>query len=131
MRDIPAFVMYCVYGESCSFLLIKSTDSMIKKFILNGMQLNYLSYYYSNKYINLNAGRLLLLSVIRLNIEYGSEVWEGNKSQAGSFESIIIESVHSIIGTLNSCLIRNGILNHVEEGKGKCGVAWWLISLNL
>ena len=44
----------------------------------------------------MNAGRLLLLSVIRPSIEYGSEVWEGNKSQAGSFESIIIESVHSI-----------------------------------
>ena len=28
-RDIPAFVMYCVYGESGSSLLIESTDSMI------------------------------------------------------------------------------------------------------
>ena len=27
--------------------------------------------------------RLLLLSIIRLSIEYGSEVWEGNKSQVG------------------------------------------------
>ena len=35
------------------------------------------------------------------------------------------------IGTLNICLIRNGILNHVEEGRGKCGVGWWMISLNL
>ena len=35
------------------------------------------------------------------------------------------------IGTLNSCLIRNGILNHIEEGRGKCGVGWWMISLNL
>ena len=25
-RDIPAFVMYCVYGESCSSLLIEATD---------------------------------------------------------------------------------------------------------
>ena len=31
-RDIPAFVMYCVYGESGSSLLIESTDSMILKF---------------------------------------------------------------------------------------------------
>ena len=29
-RDIPAFVMYCVNGESHSSLLIESTDSMIK-----------------------------------------------------------------------------------------------------
>ena len=28
-RDIPAFVMYCVYGKSRSSLLIESTDSMI------------------------------------------------------------------------------------------------------
>ena len=33
--------------------------------------------------------------------------------------------------TLNSCLIRNGILNHVEEGRGKCEVGWLIISLNL
>ena len=28
-QDIPAIVMYCVYGESRSSLLIESTDSMI------------------------------------------------------------------------------------------------------
>ena len=28
-QDIPPFVMYCVNGESRSFLLIESTDSMI------------------------------------------------------------------------------------------------------
>ena len=28
-RDIPAFVMYCVNGESGSSLLTESTDSMI------------------------------------------------------------------------------------------------------
>ena len=30
MRDIPVFVMYCVYGESGSSLLIESIDSMIR-----------------------------------------------------------------------------------------------------
>ena len=30
-RDIPPFVMYCIYGESCSSLLIESTDSMISR----------------------------------------------------------------------------------------------------
>ena len=28
-RDIPPFVMYCIYGESGSSLLIESVDSMI------------------------------------------------------------------------------------------------------
>ena len=31
VRDIPAFVMYCVNGESGSSLLIESTDSMIER----------------------------------------------------------------------------------------------------
>ena len=33
-RDIPAFVMYCVYGESCSSLLIESTNSMMILFYI-------------------------------------------------------------------------------------------------
>ena len=98
-------------------------------------------------------------------------MWEGNKSQAGSLESIILNGAKRILGcssktcneavrgdmgldTLQSrrdraklkwwyklaslpedrypkqlCLIRSGILNHVEEGRGKCGVGWWMISL--
>ena len=116
--------------------------------------------------------RLLLLSVIRptCSIEYGSEVWEGNKSQTGSLEYIILDGAKRIlgcssktcneavrgnmgldtlqsrrdrakfkwcnklatyclrIGTLSSFLIRSGILNHVQEGRGKCGVGWWMIS---
>ena len=35
----------------------------------------------SNRNINLSAHRCLLLSVIRPSIEYGSEVWECNKSR--------------------------------------------------
>ena len=103
------------------------------------------------------------MSVIRPSIEYGSEVWEGNKSQAGSSESIILDGAKWIlgyssntcnmavrgdmglntlqscrdraklkrwykIGTLSSCFIKSGILNHVEEGKGKYEVGWWIIS---
>ena len=29
-RDVPAFVMCCIHGESCSSLLIESTDSVIR-----------------------------------------------------------------------------------------------------
>ena len=29
-----------------------------------------------------------------------------------------------MIGTQSCCLIRSGILNHVEEGRGKCGIGW-------
>ena len=31
-QDIPAFVMYCVYGESRSSLLIESTGSMMNNY---------------------------------------------------------------------------------------------------
>ena len=41
--------------------------------------------------VNLSASRLLLLSVIRPSIEYGSEMWEDNKNKAGSLESIILD----------------------------------------
>ena len=52
----------------------------------------------SNRDINVSAHRLLLLSVIRPSIEYGGEVWEGNKSQAGALESIILGGAKRILG---------------------------------
>ena len=45
----------------------------------------------------MRACRSLLLSVIRPSIEYGSEVWEGNKSQAGYLESIILDGAKRIL----------------------------------
>ena len=48
----------------------------------------------------MSARRHLLLSVIRPSIEYGSEVWEGNKSQAGSLESIILDGASGSLGVL-------------------------------
>ena len=33
---------------------------------------------------------MLLLSVLRSSPEYGSEMWEGNKSRAASLESIML-----------------------------------------
>ena len=38
---------------------------------------------------HLCARRLLLLSVLRPSIEYGSEVWKCNKSQTSDLESIL------------------------------------------
>ena len=58
----------------------------IKKLLDNGRKkVNQLHKVISNRNVNFSAHRLLLLSVIRPSIEYGSEVWEGNKSQAGSW----------------------------------------------
>ena len=43
---------------------------------------------HSNRDIDLTARRLLLISVVRPTLEYGSEVWEGNKPQAVALESV-------------------------------------------
>ena len=80
--------------SSCNYLGIYFSsngawDMHIKKLLENGRKkVNQLYKVISNKNINLNARKLLLLSVIRPTIEYGSEVWKVNKSQAGSLESI-------------------------------------------
>ena len=69
----------------------------IKNLLDNGRKkVNQLHKVISNRNVNLSACRLLLLSVIRPSIEYGSEVWEGNKSQAGSLESIILDGAKRI-----------------------------------
>ena len=71
----------------------------IKKLLDNGTKkVNQLHKVISNRNINLSACRLLLLSEIRPSIEYRSEVWEGNKSQAGSMESIILDGAKQILG---------------------------------
>ena len=44
----------------------------------------------SNRNVNLSAQRLLLLSVLRQSIEYGSEFRKCNKSQASALESILL-----------------------------------------
>ena len=70
----------------------------IRKLLDNGRKrVNQLHKFISNRNINLSASRHLLLSIIRPSIEYGSEVWEGNKSQAGSLESIILDGAKRIL----------------------------------
>ena len=70
----------------------------------------------------MSASRLLLLSVIRPSIEYGSEVWEGIKSQAGPFESIILDGAKLIIGcsfkTCNEAVRGGHGLRHIAEPLG-------------
>ena len=65
-------------------------DSHVKDVCVNGgKELNQLSSVLSNRDINLRARRLLLLSVVRPSIEYGSAVWDCNKNQASALEAII------------------------------------------
>ena len=48
--------------------------------------------------ILLTARRLLLISVVRPTLEYGSEVWEGNRTQAAALESVMIGGAKRILG---------------------------------
>ena len=52
----------------------------------------------SNRDVNFSARRLVLLSVVRPTLEYGSEVWKGNKSQAAVLESVMLGEAKRILG---------------------------------
>ena len=77
----------------------ESRESPQKLIEVNGRkEINQLHSVISNQDINLTAHRLLLLSVIRPSIEYGGEIWEGNKGQVAGLESIILGGAKRILG---------------------------------
>ena len=77
----------------------------------------------------MSARRLLLLSVIRPSIEYESEVWEGNKSQAGSLESIILNGAKRILGcsskTCNEAVRGDMGLDTLQSRRDRAKLKWW------
>ena len=71
----------------------------MKRVISNGRKkVNQLHSIISNRNINLSARRLLLLSVLRPSIDYDSEVWKCNKSQASALESILLGEAKKTLG---------------------------------
>ena len=71
----------------------------IKKVVASGKKkVNQLHSVISNRDINLSARRLLLLAVVRPTLEYGSEVWEASKAQAGALESVVLGGAKRILG---------------------------------
>ena len=88
---------YCYLG--IDFTSDGGWDTHVKRVISNGRKkVNQLHSIISNRNINLSARRLLLLSVLRPSIEYGSEVWKCNKSQASALESILLGGAKKILG---------------------------------
>ena len=105
-------------------------DMHIRKLLDNGRKrVNQLHKVVSNRNINLSARRLLLLSVIRPSIEYGSEVWEGNKSQAGSLESIILDGTKRILGcsskTCNEAVRGDMGVDTLQSRRDRAKLKWW------
>ena len=102
----------------------------IRKLLDNGRKrVNQLHKVISNRNINLSARRHLLLSVIRPSIEYGSEVWEGNKSQAGSLESIILDGTKRILGcsskTCNEAVRGDMGFDTLQSRRDRAKLKWW------
>ena len=89
-HSFPKVSSYSYLG--IDFSSNEAWDMHIKKLLNNGRKkVNQLHKVVSNRNVNLNIRRRLLLNVIRPNIEYRSEVWESNKCQVGSLESIILD----------------------------------------
>ena len=70
-----------------------------------------------------------LLSVIRPNIEYGSEVWKGNKNQVASFESIVLDGAKQILGcsskTCNEAVKGNMGLDTLQSRRDRATLKWF------
>ena len=102
----------------------------IRKLLDNGRKrANQLLKVISNRNINLSAHGHMLLSVIRPGIEYGSEVWEGNKSQAGSLESIILDGAKQILGcsskTCNEAVRGDMGFDTLQSRRNRANLKWW------
>ena len=70
----------------------------------------------------------MLLSVIISSIEYGSEVWEGNKSQAGSLESILLNGFKCTLGCSKTCnkAVRGDMgLDILQRCRNGAKLKWW------
>ena len=104
----------------------------MKRVISNGRKkVNQLHSIISNRNINLTARRLLLLSVLRptCSIEYGSEVWKCNKSQASALESILLGGAKMILGcssrTCNERVRGDMGLETLKSHRDKTKLKWW------
>ena len=73
--------------------------------------------------IDLTAHRLLLISVVRPTVEYGSEVWEGNKAQAAVFESVMIAGCSS--STCNEAVRGDMGLDSLQGRRDKAKLKWY------
>ena len=78
---------------------------------------------------------MLLLSVLRTSLEYGSEVWEGNKSQTASLESIMLGGAKPVLGcsskTSNEVIWGEMGLEFLQGRHDKCKLSWWYKVVNI
>ena len=82
-----------------------------------------------NRDIDLTARRLLLISVVRPTLEYGSEVWEGYKAHAAALESVMTGGAKRILGcssrTCNEAVRGDMGLDSLQGRRDKAKLKWW------
>ena len=129
-HDLPAVAKYTFLG--IDFASNGAWDGHIKKVLDCGRKkVNQLHSVISDRDINLSAHRLLLLSVVRPSLEYGSEfeVWEGNKSQAAALESVLLGGGKRILGcsskTCNEAVRGDLGIDTLQGRRDKAKLKWW------
>ena len=127
-KVIPRVVSYCYLG--IEFAENGSWDSHVQKVIDNGKKkLNRLHRFVSNRNISTVARRLLLVSVLRPTLEYGSEVWACNKRQTASLESIQLGAAKKILGcsskTCNEAVRGDMGLESLKGRRDRSKLKWW------
>ena len=96
-HSLPRVSKYTYLGVD--FTSNGAWDEHIRKVLDNGRKkVNRLHSVISNRDINMSARRLLLLAVVRPTLEYGSDVWEANKSQAAALESVMLGGAKRMLG---------------------------------
>ena len=67
--------------------------------------------------------------MVRTTLEYGSEVWEGNKAQAAALESVMIGGAKCILGcssrTCNEAVRGDMGLDSLQGRRDKAKLKWW------
>ena len=95
----------------------------------SGTKVSQLQSVISKKDINQSAHRLLLLAVIWPTLEYGSEVWETNKTQDAALESLMLGGAkHTFCCTFrthNEAVRVDMRLDSSQGCRDKVKFKWW------
>ena len=127
-HHLPTVTEYTYLGVD--FASNGAWDGQIKKVLDSGRKkVNQIHSVISNRDINMSAHRLLLLSVVRPSLEYGNEVWEGNKSQAAALESVLLGGGKRILGcsskTCNEVVRGDLGIDTLQGRRDKAKLKWW------
>ena len=64
--------------------------------------------------------------MVRPTLEYGSEVWEANKTQAAALESVMLGGAKRILGCLSNEAVRGDMgLDTLQGCRDKNKLKWW------